>query len=197
MKTEAPRLRISRGASLDEAVPFSLRDVLTGGEPRQATMVRVGCTDAELQIRFEAADDDPWATLAERDAPLYTEEVVEVFLDPLGDLGGYVEIEVNPLNAVLDLMIRRNRRGLLKDFRWQCEGLRTAVTRQPDGWTTELHIPWLSIAPEPPAPGAVWRANFTRIDRPKTGPRELSAWAATGVPLFHVPECFGYLEFGP
>lgn len=144
---------------------------------------------------FCALDTEPWATLTQRDAPLYTEEVVEVFLDPIGDLGGYFELEINPLGTVLDLLIRRNARGLLKDFRWQCEGLRTHVARTTAGWTAELAIPWSGLSQTAPVAGTHWRANFCRIDRPPGSPRELSAWSATGQALFHVPGRFGVLEF--
>lgn len=144
---------------------------------------------------FCAIDAEPWATLTQRNAPLYTEEVVEVFLDPVGDLGSYFELEINPLGTVLDLLVRRNARGLLKDFRWQCEGLRTHVVRTDAGWNAELAIPWPAISDSAPTSAAVWRGNFTRIDRPRDVPRELSAWSPTGRALFHVPERFGTLEF--
>jgi hypothetical protein len=190
-----PRLAIARGVPIENATPIALRDVATGAAPRQRTEVRLACTETALCIQFEAEDREPWATLTERDAPLYEEEVVEVFIDPAGDLAGYFEIEVNPLGTVLDLLIRRNRRGLLKDFRWRCEGLRTSVAKTATGWRADLHLPWLSIVAEPPPPGALWRANFTRIDRPPGQPRELTAWSPTGLELFHVPDRFGFLEF--
>jgi hypothetical protein len=203
---DLPRLVVPRvqdtGLSADptsgfwpEVAPAPLFDVVTARPPAQATELRVAVTAQDLRVLFCAIDADPWATLTERDAPLYTEEVVEVFLDPIGDLAGYFEIELNPLGAVLDLLIRRNARGLLKDRRWQCEGLRTKVLRTPTGWNAELAIPWPGLSQSPPTPGAQWRANFTRIDRPRGVPRELTAWSPTGRALFHVPEQFGVLEF--
>ena len=92
----------------------------------------------EWRVLFHATDADAWATLTERDAPLYEEETVEIFFDPAGDLQSYFEIEVNPLNTVLDLVLRRNRSGHVKNFAWKCEGLRTAVSKSAGAWTTEL-----------------------------------------------------------
>jgi hypothetical protein len=192
---EAPLSADATSEFWSGVAPAALRDVVTGAAPVQSTDVRVAATESALRVLFTATDHFPWATLTERDAPLYTEEVVEVFLDPVGDLGAYFEIEVNPLGTVLDLLIRRNRRGLLKDFRWQCEGLKNAVGRTEAGWSAELAIPWKGLNVEAPTPGAKWRANFTRIDRPRGAPRELTAWAPTGRALFHVPEAFGWLEF--
>lgn len=173
----------------------ALRLVVSGGEPGQATEVRAGWDAAHLRLLFLVADTLPWATLTERDAPLYTEEVVEVFLDPEGDGAGYFEIEVNPNNAVLDCCVRRIRSGYRKDFRWQCEGLQTAVQRVPSGWTVELAIPFMSVTNRVPLAGDSWRVNFTRIDRPTGLPRELSAWSPTGLAQFHVPARFGLLTF--
>lgn len=180
------------------AIEFSaLADTVTGGAPLQPTRFKIGWNPAELRVLFHASDAAPNATMTRRDAPLYEEEVVEVFLDTVGDLGGYYEIEVNPLNAVLDLVLRRNRSGYRKNFAWRCEGLVTAVRIDPGiSWTSELSIPMSSIVSEPPKPGDIWRANFYRIDRPVDGPVEYSAWSATGRPQFHVPARFGAIEFG-
>lgn len=144
---------------------------------------------------FVAEDNHVWATLTGRDEPLYTEEVVEVFLDPVGDRECYFEIEVNPLNTVLDLVLRRNRSGYRKDFGWDCAGFRSAVRRLPGGWAAELSIPFASLAAAAPVAGECWRGNFTRIDRPEGRERELSAWAPTGQANFHVPERFGTICF--
>lgn len=170
-------------------------EVTTAGVPQQRTGVRAVWDVEEWRVLFHAADTHVWATLTERDAPLYEEEVVEVFLDPVGDLESYFEIEVNPLNAVMDLVLRRNRSGYVKDFAWRCDGLRTAARKTADGWAAELAIPFRSLSAAPPKVGDCWRVNFCRIDRPLGVPRELTAWSPTGRANFHTPERFGILEF--
>jgi len=172
-----------------------LREAVTGAAPKQGTSLRIARTDEELRVLFCATDSEAWATHTAHDAPLYEEEVVEVFLDPVGDLESYFEIEVNPLNAVLDVVLRRTRSGYRKDFAWDCEGLRTFVRTTPEGWTAELSIPFRSLVAEPPLVGSKWRANFYRIDRPRGAEWELSAWSPTWRPLFHTPERFGVLRF--
>ena len=178
------------------AIPaVGFREAVSGAEPHQGTSVRAVWSAEELRLLFHAADTHAWATLTERDAPLYEEEVVEVFLDPVGDLESYFEIEVNPLNAVLDLVLRRNRSGYAKDFAWRCEGLRTAVTKSANAWSAELSIPFRSLIAAPPNVGDRWRVNFCRIDRPPGMPRELTSWSPTGRANFHTPERFGTMEF--
>ena len=175
-----------------EVPAMPLRETVSGGEPQQKTWIKVAWSPEALRILFYVEDTYVWHTMTERDAPLYKEEVVEVFLDPVGDLQTYFEFEVNPVNAVLDLVVRPGKEELRKDFQWRCGGLQTAVQRSPAGWCAELSIPFASLGA---APHGNWRANFYRIDRPRETPTEYSAWSPTGRPKFHIPERFGILEF--
>jgi hypothetical protein len=166
-----------------------------GAPPKQNTTVKSAWDETEWRVLFEVADTHVSATFTERGAPLYEEEVVEVFADPSGDRECYFEIEVNPLNAVLEVVMRRNRSGYAKDFAWRCEGLRTAVRRTKAGWCAELAIPFSSLVAEAPRLGAKWRTNFCRIDRPPGVERELTAWSPPLRGSFHTPERFGIVEF--
>lgn len=193
-----PRLVCRRclpGAGWENIEAACFRENLSGRAPEQKTWIKTAWDDRGLHVLFHAEDTNAWATMAARGAPLYEEEVVELFLDPTGDLEGYFEIEVNPLNAVLEVVLRRNRSGYRKDFRWRCDGLQTAVSKSPNVWETEIFLPFESLAPGGGGLGKTWRVNFFRIDRPKDTPRELSAWSPTGCSTFHAPRRFGFLEF--
>lgn len=173
--------------------PVELSEAESGVSPAQRTRVRTAWTREEWRVLFECEDRDPWATFTARDAPLFKEEVVEVFFDPVGDLESYYEIEVNPLGTVLDIVFRRTRSGHKGDWAWDCDGLRTLVRATLAGWCAEIAVPFASVG----AP-ASWRANFCRIDRPSrddTLPRELSAWSPPLRANFHTPERFGHVVF--
>jgi hypothetical protein len=170
-----------------------LADNVSGRPPVWGTEVRVGRHQEELLVLFICQDPDPSATLTQRDDPLWEEDVVEVFIDPFGDLDCYFEFEINPLNTVLDVFIRRVRGGLRKDFSWNCEGLRTATGLLAYGWVAGLAIPFKGLGE---CNLSRWRINFCRIERPKDQPRELSAWSPTLAGTFHLPERFGTLTFG-
>jgi hypothetical protein len=188
------------------APPIALRLTDSGGQPRQGTTVRMLWDDDYLYVAFFCEDSDIWGITTERDQAIYDQEVVEVFIDEDRDNYGYVEIEVSPLNAVLDLlMLNRDgqRRGL---WDWNSEGLRTAVQVEGDptrrgtadrSWSVELAIPMCDLmqAPHlPPLPGDVWHINLYRIDRAAWGD-EYSAWSPTGAINYHIPERFGRLVF--
>ena len=196
-RLSCPRMPVGGAASL--ADPIVLRENLTGATPRQGTRVSAAWDELAWHVRFEADAVAPWATLTERDSAIWTEEVVEVFLDPIGDLASYFEIEINPLGTVTDLILRRVSSGWRKDFAWHADGLISRVQRTVGGWTAELSLPFAALGAAAAArPGKEWRVNFLRIDRPG-GPsspeRELSAWSPTGLVNFHRPERFGMMEF--
>ena len=183
-----------------------LRNV-DGGAPRFATTVRLLWNDDYLYLGFDCQDEEIFATLTARDDPLWTEEVVEVFINPNGDEIGYLEFEVNPLNTLLDLyVLNRPPAPMQALFDWNSRAIRHAVQVRGDprrrdsldqGWSVEMAIPWedFATAPHlPPLPGERWRFNLYRIDHYQ-GKEELCAWSPTLRPTFHVPSAFGELVF--
>lgn len=177
--------------------PLVLRENVGGGTPGQRTWVRTAWDAETWRVLFEMEDARPWASLTEHDAPLWTEEAVEVFIDPVGDLESYFEVELNPLGAVVDVVLRRVNSGWRKNFAWHVDGLLSRTRTTAAGWAAELAFPFAALAAPVPTAGTCWRVNFLRIDRPG-GPgseAELSAWSPTGVRNFHRPSRFGIVEF--
>jgi hypothetical protein len=183
-------------ATWAKSTRIDLLENLSGGQPRRGTEVRLGWSDDFIQGLFLCQDPSPWATKTSRDDALWEEEVVEVFLDPFADALGYFEIEINPLNTVTDLFIRRTRGGLRKELRWNCEGLQTSCGTLSYGWVAAFRIPFASLGDCHPARSPVWRVNFARIDRPRDEPCELSAWSPTLSKTFHITHRFGVMQFG-
>ena len=179
----------------DECVRLSLVDCVTGRRPKWGTEVRLGWTDEMFHGLFICQDPNPWATKTKRDDSLWEEEVVEIFIDPFGDSISYFEININPLNTVADLFIRRIRTGLRKDFTWSCEGLATACGTLAYGWVAAFQIPFRALGDCHPSRSPLWKANFARIERPKEGKQELTAWSPSFVDSFHLLERFGTLRF--
>ena len=147
-----------------------------------------------LLVRFDARDEGVVATLTERDGPLWTEDVVEVFLSPDEPPTVYYEFEVNPLGTLFDARVDSPnlvRAGMNVATSWDCAGLSATVHQKPGRWSAMLSIPLEHLVE--PVPSR-WRANFYRVDRGK--PDEYSAWSPTltDPPDFHVPERFGFMS---
>jgi hypothetical protein len=186
--------------------PVRLRRATDGAPPRLVTSVTVWLDDEHLNVLFSASDDHVEATLFAHDAPLYEEDVVEVFLAP-EDATRYFELEVNPRGTVFDARIESpdgDRATMRVDRDWTCTGLFAAVrtVKESNGAATVdtlFRIPFASLGRETPCEGETWRANFFRIDRHPQQGDEFSAWQPTmkNPADFHVPAAFGSLIFHP
>lgn len=161
-----------------------------------------------LLLRFDVRDPSPWFTFEERDAPLWDEEVVEIFLDLDGSGTNYAEVELSPANVVCDLRMLRGSPNRQMDLDWNLTGLASRVLERGDGWTGLLSLPWTGFASLPsarglslpPQPSDRWRFNVYRIERPggAKAPRDgvlFAAYAPTGDASFHVPAVFHDLIF--
>src|SRR4051794_24028494 len=169
-----------------------------GSAPRLATTVAAMWDDYALTVVFSGSDDHVVATHREHDAPLYEEDVVEVFLAPRG-VGEYFELEVNPLATTFDARIESPdgvRATMRTELAWTCRDLFAAVRRIDSRVDTVLRIPFASLELSAPSDGDEWRANFFRIDRHPSGD-EFTAWRPTmkTPPDFHVVSAFGVLRF--
>lgn len=184
--------------------PVRLRRAADAAPPRLATSVAAFYDDRYLSVLFSASDDLVRSTLTAHDAPLYEEDVVEIFITP-DSLKRYYELEVSPRGTVFDARVDSpdgERATMHVDRGWNCDGLITAVRQvtESHGATTVdtiIRIPFAALGRTTPAAGETWRANFFRIDRHPEAGDEFSAWQPTmKIPAdFHVPAVFGTLRF--
>lgn len=187
------------------AIEWSADFVRLRGEEKPALRTRAKlCFDEKfLYVAAEMSDPDIRATFRDRDAKLYTETAVEIFIDPDGDGKDYVELQINPHNATLDLrMSKPYTDGGKADFAFTLHDLRTAVavrgtindsTDRDECWTAELAIPIGEIAPKA---ASRWRINLARAWREPASDRSVySTWSPIGQSNLHVPDRFGWLEF--
>ena len=197
----------------DDAQAVSL-SVKSGGEPAQATTVRMLWDDFYLYFSWDCVDSHIWSTMTVRDLPLYNQEVVEVFIDADSDGFDYVELEINPLGTLWVGFILNHGfedgqvklTGILAwnslDIRWAAwpRGTVNDPSDTDRGWSAEMAVPLADIvtAPNnPPHDGDKWRINFYRIDRPGGAgkPGEGQSWSPVSGRTFHDPDSFGTLIF--
>lgn len=211
------KVREARGAvqvdgRLDEeawrdAAAVSLRRADGKADASQPTLVKLVHDRKSLFIAFTCLDPDIWTAHRGRDSHMWTEDVVEVFIDVAPADEGYVELEVNPLGDLFDGIFLRHRRDVLMSWN---PAIRVAVAAEGTvnqredrdrSWTVEMSIPAAELAPSPGVgrpgaeirAGAAWRINFYRNERSGTE-GELQAWAPVRGD-FHAPALFGRLEF--
>ena len=126
-----------------------------------------------LAVRFDVSDPSPWHTLVARDERLWTEEVVELFLDVGASGRSYAEVEWNPVNAVVDLWIDRADGRF--DRSWNVAGLESRVHPRKDaagrttGWSVVSVLPWSALAAKAPPGTALPPGSATAGASTSTG----------------------------
>jgi hypothetical protein len=146
--------------------------------PEFKTRMKMLWNDSALFIAAELEEPHVWATLQNHDDTVYFDNDFEVFIDPDGNARDYYEIEVNAINTLFDLFLRKTyRAGGRADISWNLRNFRSAVKIQgtlnnpkdkDKGWTVEMSIPFYhlkngneSVIPEN---GSIWRINFSRVN---------------------------------
>jgi hypothetical protein len=152
--------------------PFVVHN--SGEKATQNTFVSLSWNDENLFIAYNCIDSKITGSAKKRDSQIfYTDDLVEVFLDPDGDGQNYVEVGVNAFSTNYDL--------LLKCISPQCGGWKTAIDFDikgmetvskinPEGYTVEIKIPFSSLEKikngnfQKPKTGTKWKGNTFRID---------------------------------
>ena len=192
-------------------------------KPRFRTRVKMLWDDKCLYIGAELEEPHVQGSYTRRDSYIFHEDNdFEVFLNPDGNNHNYAELEMNALNTVWDLHLKKPYRdGGKAEDKWDIPGLKTAVhvngtlnnPRDLDkGWTIEIAIPWeivraLNDKPaRAPRDGDQWRFNFSRVEwsfdivdgkyvRRKDRREDNWVWSPQGVVNMHQPETWGYVQF--
>jgi Carbohydrate family 9 binding domain-like len=177
-----------------------------GGPVGRKTTFRIAYDETNLYVAFRAEDPDVWGSLTKKDDPIYTEDVVEVFLDADGDGRTYNELQVSPHNVSFDASFVSRRSDLDAAMKWE-SGMQTQVfikgTLDDDSdtdefWSAEMKIPLANLTAVPHAPkkGDRWRFNAYRLEHLE---RRKSIEGQSFSPLFigdfHALPRFGWLSF--
>ncbi|MDD2709463.1 MAG: sugar-binding protein [Verrucomicrobiae bacterium] len=120
-----------------------------------------------------------------RDGAVYSENCLELFLDPANTCRIYYQMTADMDGNQFDA--KYNGPVMIKEWngRW------TVKTSRPSGgWTAEFRIPFSTLFTKP-AKGTSWRFNMGRNNRSL---HEISMWTFTGN-SFHNPARFGRLKF--
>ena len=165
----------------------------------------------DLFVAMTARDRDVGSTLKGRDARLWEEDVLELFIKPLESSLLYYEFEFSPTNQIFDAYFVKRGTPLDQATPWN-SGLRVAVAvdgtlNNPEdddrGWTVELALPLADLhhaGNSVPQPGEAWKAAVCRYDYDGRWERPLNTATA---PVndkggFHEYEVYGPLQFeGP
>jgi len=178
-----------------------------------------------LYVYAELEEPHLWATKTIHDEIVYHDNDFEIFIDPDGDTHQYYEIEVNALNTIFDLYLKKPyRNGGNANIAWNANNLLTGIAKRgtlnnphdlDSMWTVEMAIPFSALTLEKSTPtpqhNTVWRINFSRVQwgldiiddqylrkkdtAGKLLPENNYVWSEQGVINMHFPERWGYAIF--
>ena len=163
--------------SLAQAITqFRQQEPVEGGEPSEATEIRILFDDQALYIGAMLYDSDPEGILAyqlQRDAGLGTDDRFMWIINTFSDNRTGYFFETNPAGLLGDALIEG---GGSFNKRWNgLWDLRTEI--QPEGWSVEVRIPFSTLNFDPGLES--WNINFQRTIRRHNEEILWSGWRRT------------------
>ena len=205
-----PYLKINQLSYTEIDDPFFKHSV--EGKPiKEGTIVRAKYDSLYLEIKFECKNNPriDQNSYKEDNSPMYNQEVFEIFISQGESTPEeYLEIELNPNNALFVGRILNNKKQFKNDFvDIQSSGITHKVNQDLENniWSGYIRIPRSLIASEDVFENT-FRLNFYRIISkedhivPDWKVDEKNAifacWSSTMSenPQFHVPSRFGFLK---
>ncbi|UTN02926.1 carbohydrate-binding family 9-like protein [Flavobacterium bizetiae] len=183
--------------------PFVIHD--SGNKASEDTFVSLSWNDQNLYIAYRSTDSKIVGTPQKKDSQIFnTDDLVELFIDPDGDGQNYVEIGVNAFSSNYDLLLKCISPlcgGWNTAMNFDIAGLETVSKITPEGFNTEIKIPFSSLKTikngnfTPPKAGTKWRGNPFRIDYGNTTEYLALQHYKSLKYGFHQPEEFAVFEF--
>lgn len=152
--------------------PFTVHN--SGERATQNTFVSLSWNDENLYIAYNSPDSKIIGSTQKKDSQIfYTDDLVEIFLDPNGDGQNYIEVGVNAFSTNYDLLLKcisPECGGWKTATDFDIKGIETISKISSEGYTVEIKIPFLSLEKiknggfSKPNTGTKWKGNAFRID---------------------------------
>jgi hypothetical protein len=171
---------------------------------RPDVSVQIAYNENELFLRYKVNEQSVKAEITEHNGPVWTDSCVEFFLSPEGN-DEYYNLEMTCIGTAL-LGFRKKGEPAIHATAKQIESIRriSSLGHSPfpeqimnTHWDITIAIPWEAFFKHTLKPqGKKMRGNFYKCGDNLSVPHFVS-WTRikTEKPSFHVPECFGGLEF--
>lgn len=191
--------------------------------PEYKTRVKMLWDDQYLYIASQLEEPHLWANKQATTDNIFRDNVFKIFIDPNNDMNDDFEIQINPNNLMLFLIMNKPYRdGGTPLTGWSPIGLKSAVklngtlnnsSDKDTGWIAEIAIPFASLTfnPKDARRNTGLRINFLRTGwdftvqndvytkaldtagKPK--PPHYAVWSSQGLVNMHFPERWAYTVF--
>ena len=185
--------RLDEDSWLHAASTIDFGHILSPGayaRPPVRTRARLLWDDENLYVAIQMEEPHLVGHVVHKDAEIYDDNDIEMFIDVDCDAQDYIELEFNSLGTVWDMLLPKeySRGGvplshpkIPQSPPWDLQGLRAAVRVDgslnypfdtDSGWVIEMSLPWASLAQTSRTgatlnrDGSVLRVNFSRVQHP-------------------------------
>jgi hypothetical protein len=194
----------------DHDAPITL-EAMNGGA--LDTEIVALATKKGLLVGAKMEDNHIWSDLEKRDSKTWTQEVIEIFIDPNRDNEDYVELQITPNGTVFDAKFEtrlsresgEREKQIAKASNWDLDfkydvfikGTLNDKKSKDTLWSVEALIPYSQIpgVSASPKKGDKWAVNFYRYDRPDDKTTHNYGWSTAITGDFHDVRRFGSLVF--
>jgi len=191
--------------------------------PANKTRVKMVWDEKYLYIAAELEEPHVWANKRPEKDIIFRDNVFKIFIDPDNNMNDDFEIQINPQNNMLFLIMNKPYRdGGVPISGWEPIGYQSAVTINgtinksediDNGWTAEIALPLaaFSFNPKDTKQNTRFRINFLRTNfdflvkdgvyskaldsTGKAFPPHYACWSPQGIINMHYPERWGYTLF--
>lgn len=191
--------------------------------PANKTRVKMMWDEKYLYIAAQLEEPHVWANKRPEKDIIFRDNVFKIFIDPDNNMNDDFEIQINPQNNMLFLIMNKPYRdGGVPVSGWEPIGYQSAVKINgtinksediDEGWTAEIALPLsaFSFNPKDAKQNTRFRINFLRTNfdfsvkdgvyskaldsTGKAFPPHYACWTSQGIINMHYPERWGYTIF--
>ena len=162
----------------------------------QKTAFQLAWDDSRLYIR--ARCDEPRissikATTRDRDVGGFSDDSIELFIDPTGLGTTFYQFCITSRGVVYDARETPRAIGATGDVTWN-SAIKARTTIGKRSWELRAALPLDRLGGQKPRPGSTWRFNLCRNRFAETGRPPFSAWSPSPAG-FRDPGQFGLITF--
>lgn len=181
-------------------------NTMTGDAVEARTQAKMLWDDQFVYVAFEVQDNLVESRLKKHDDRLWTQDVVEMFIDADADGKDYIELQVSPAGVTFDSYLpeyRKNQNDWESGFTAAVKVDGSLNQKGADqGYSVEMKLPVDTVRGRasdkaigrPGEPGTVWRINWFCMDG-MGKEQKASGWSPPLVGDFHQLDKFGELRF--
>ncbi len=183
-------------ATWANALPNEVAKTVENEPAPQKTVFKLAYDEKNLYIQarcLEPRISQIKAVTRANDIGGFSDDSIELFVDPAGKGQTYYQFCINSRGAVYDALENPSAIGATATISWD-SGMKVKTASGKDYWELRVALPFASMGAKSPNPGSTWRFNLCRNRYVEADRPPFSAWSPT-LGGYRNVERFGIITF--